>query len=89
VYKPKIKEEEVQKMDIDPERTTSLDIIQIGTIDVPIENSGEGPIVLNNQVVTTTPKGSVVANDHEARGSNSRPKYFLPRWCPPGLIHNC
>jgi hypothetical protein len=30
VYKPKIREEEVQEMDINPERTTSLDIIQIG-----------------------------------------------------------
>jgi hypothetical protein len=38
---PKIKEEEVQKMDINPERTTSLDIIQIGTMDVPIEKSGK------------------------------------------------
>jgi hypothetical protein len=27
VYKPKIREEEVQEMDIDPERTTGLDII--------------------------------------------------------------
>jgi hypothetical protein len=27
VYKPKIREEEVQKMDIDPKRTNSLDII--------------------------------------------------------------
>jgi hypothetical protein len=27
VYKPKIREEEVQEMDIDPERTTNLDII--------------------------------------------------------------
>jgi hypothetical protein len=27
VYKPKIREEEVQKMDINPERTTNLDII--------------------------------------------------------------
>jgi hypothetical protein len=27
VYKPRIREEEVQKMDIDPERTTSLNII--------------------------------------------------------------
>jgi hypothetical protein len=36
VYKPKIREEEVQEMDIDPERTTSLDIIQIGTMNIPI-----------------------------------------------------
>jgi hypothetical protein len=87
VYKPKIKEEEVQKMDIDPERTTSLDIIQIGTMDVPIEKSGKGPVVLNNQVVTPTQKGSASTNDHEASGSKSRPEYFLPRWCPPGLTH--
>jgi hypothetical protein len=26
---------------------------------------------------------SAAANDHEASGSNS--KYFLLRWCPPGL----
>jgi hypothetical protein len=41
VYKPKIKEEEVQEMDIDPERTTNLDIIQIGTMIVPVEGSGK------------------------------------------------
>jgi hypothetical protein len=86
VYKPKIREEEVQKMDIDPERTTSLDIIQIGMMNVPIEGSGKRLVVPNNQVVTPTQKGSA-ANDHEASGSKSRPEYFLPRWCPPGLTH--
>jgi hypothetical protein len=40
VYRPKIREEEVQKMDIDLERTTGLDIIQIGTMNVPVEESG-------------------------------------------------
>jgi hypothetical protein len=87
VYKPKIGEEDVQKMDINLERTTGLDIIQIGTMDVPIEKSGKGPIVLNNQVMTPIQKGSVAANDHEASGSKSHPEYFLPRWCPPGLTH--
>jgi hypothetical protein len=86
VYKPKIREEEVQEMDIDPERTTNLDIIQIGTMNVPVEGGGKGPIVLNDQVVTPTQKGSV-ANNHEASGSKSRPECFLPRWCPPGLTH--
>jgi hypothetical protein len=85
VYKPKIREE-VQEMDIDPERTTNLDIIQIGTMDVPIEGSGKRPVVPNNQVVTPTQKGSV-ANNHKASGSKSRPECFLPRWCPPGLTH--
>jgi hypothetical protein len=86
VYKPKIKEEEVQEMDIDPERTTGLDIIQIGTMNVPVKESGKRPVVTSNQVVTPTQKGSVV-NDHDASGSKSRPECFLPRWCPPGLTH--
>jgi hypothetical protein len=86
VYKPKIREEEVQETDIDPERTTGLDIIQIGTMNIPVEGSGKRPVVSNDQVVTPTQKGSVV-NDHEASGSKSRPECFLPRWCPPGLTH--
>jgi hypothetical protein len=86
VYRPKIREEEVQEMDIDPERTTGLDIIQIGTMNVPVKESGKRPVVTSNQVVTPTQKGSVV-NDHDASGSKSRPECFLPRWCPPGLTH--
>jgi hypothetical protein len=73
-------------MDIDPERTTGLDIIQIGTMNVPVEESGKRPVAPSNQVVTPTQKGSV-ANDHEASGSKSRPESFLRRWCPPGLTH--
>jgi hypothetical protein len=88
VYKPKIREEEVQKMDIDLERTTSLDINQIGMMNVPIEGSGKRPVVLNSQVVTPTQKGSVATNDHEASRSKSRPECFLPRWCPPVLTHS-
>jgi hypothetical protein len=86
MYKPRIREEEVQEMDIDPEMTTGPDIIQIGTMNVPVEGGGKGPILSNNQVVTPTQKGSV-ANDHEASGSKSRLECFLPRWCPPGLTH--
>jgi hypothetical protein len=73
-------------MDIDPERTTSLDIIQIGTMNVPIQGSGKRSVVPNNKVMTPTQKGSV-ANDHEASGSKSRPECFLPRWFPPSLTH--
>jgi hypothetical protein len=79
-------EEEVREMDIDPERTTGLDVIQIGMMNVPVEESGKRPVVTNNQVVTPTQKGSV-ANDHEASGSKSRTECFLPRWCPPRLTH--
>jgi sugar/nucleoside kinase (ribokinase family) len=82
VYKPK-QREEVQKMEVDPERTTSHDIIQIGSMGVLIGEDGKRPIVTNNKVVTSTPE--VAANDHEASGSSSNSKYFLPRWCPSGL----
>jgi hypothetical protein len=65
-------------MDVDPERTTSQDIIQIGTMDVPVEKDSKRPVVLNNQVETSAQKAS---------GSGSNTKYFLPRWCPHGLTH--
>jgi hypothetical protein len=55
-------------------------------MNVPIEGTCKRPVVPNNPVVTPTQKG-FVANDHEASGSKSRPKCFLPRWCPPGLTH--
>jgi hypothetical protein len=61
-------------MEVDPERTTSQDIIQIGSTP---------EIVPNIKVVTSTPE--IAANDHEDSGSSSNSKYFLPRWCPPGL----
>jgi hypothetical protein len=54
VYKPKIGEEEVEKMDVDPERTTSQDIIQIRTMDVPVDKDKKRPTVLNDQVETST-----------------------------------
>jgi hypothetical protein len=74
-------------MDVNPERTTSQDIIQIWSIDVPIGDGGKRPIVSNKKVVTPMPGASTTANDHEASGSGSKSKYFLPRWCPPGLTH--
>jgi hypothetical protein len=84
VYKPKEKEE-VQKMKVDPERTTSQDIIQIGSTDVQIGDDGKRLIVPNNKVVTSTPGVFAATNDHEANGSGSNSKYLLPRWCPPRL----
>ena len=84
VYKPKQKEE-VQKMDIDSERTTNQDVIQIGSMNVLVGEGGKGPIVFGNKVETPIPKGSVVANDHEASRSGSNSKHLLPWWCPPGL----
>jgi hypothetical protein len=72
-------------MEVDPERTTSQNIIQIGSMDVSIGEDGKRPIVSNNKVVTSTLEAT--ANNHEASGSSSNSKYFLPRWCPPELTH--
>jgi hypothetical protein len=45
-------------MDIDPERTTNQDIIQIGSMDVHIGEDGKRPIVSNNKVVVgDSPEG--------------------------------
>jgi hypothetical protein len=55
---------------------------------VVIEESGKRPIVPNNKVVTLAPGVFAAANDHEASGSGSNSKYFLPRWCPLGLTHH-
>jgi hypothetical protein len=48
LYKSKIREEEIREMDIDPERTTGLDITQIGTMNIPAEGGGKGPVVSND-----------------------------------------
>jgi hypothetical protein len=50
VYRPKIREEEVQEMDIDPEWTTGLDIIQIGTLNVLVEENGKRSVVPSNRL---------------------------------------
>jgi hypothetical protein len=54
---------------------------------VPVEKDSKRPVVLNNQVGTSAQKGYVATSDHEASGSGSNSKYFLPRWCPPDLTH--
>jgi hypothetical protein len=61
--------------------------MQIGTMAVPVEKDSKRLVVLNNQVGNSAQKGSVATSDHEASGSGSNSKYFLPRWCPPGLTH--
>jgi hypothetical protein len=72
-------------MNVNLERTTSQDIIQIGSMNVPIKDNGKRPIVSNNKVVTLISRTSTAANNHEASRSGFNSKYFLPRWCPSGL----
>ena len=69
-------------MDIDFERTTGLDIIQIGTMNISLEDKAKGPILIGESVKKSTSVISA-ANDNEA--SSSKSQYFLPKWCPPGL----
>jgi hypothetical protein len=73
-------------------RSTSADIIKIGTKDVEVIDLGKGPIIIDNPakssgVVAAVQSGSA-ANDHEVSTSSTKkfdPKYTQPRWCPPGL----
>lgn len=66
-------------MNMDSERTTRHDVIQMDTIDVNLNDKTKGPIVEGNPVEKVVP----AANDHEA--SSSRSQYFLTKWCPLGL----
>jgi hypothetical protein len=72
-------------MEIDPESNTGQDIIQIGSMDVPIGESDKILFVSNNKVVTSTPGEFIAANDHGGSVSGSNSSYFLPSWCPPDL----
>lgn len=74
----------MRKIDVDLERTTSIDIIQIGSMDIPAKDCGKKMIVLDNKVVTPI-QATPAAIDYEASSSGSSSKYFFPRWCPPGL----
>jgi hypothetical protein len=71
-------------MQVNSERTTTNDVIQIGDINLVVKDVGKLPIVIGDPVNPFVQK-SVMANDHEASSINPLEKYFQPRWCPPGL----
>jgi hypothetical protein len=60
-------------------RTTKGGIIKIGTADVVIQGSNEGPMVFGKSTKTE------VVRDTGATSKASDPKYSMPRWCPSGL----
>jgi hypothetical protein len=66
------------------ERTTTNDVIQIGTSQVKLGGEFNGPIVIDDQVDTVMEDA---APDHEEEKANKvvGSKYLQPRWCPPGL----
>lgn len=75
VYRVKRKDEDVQPMNVDPERTTSNDIIQIGTAKVMIKDVGKPSFVIGDSVcpsVQDVPK----ANNNKANSCNTTSEYF-------------
>jgi hypothetical protein len=60
-------------------RTTSGDIIKIGTTDVIIQGNNEGPMIFGKSTKTGKEK------DTGATSKASDRKYSMPRWCPSGL----
>jgi hypothetical protein len=73
-YRPKKKEEMVQNINIDSEKTTGLDIIQIGTMNISLEDKCKGPILVGGSVEKPVPVVPA-ANDHEA--SSGTPNIFI------------
>jgi hypothetical protein len=68
-----------EEMSTGTKRTTKGGIIKIGTADVVIQGSNEGPMVFGKSTKTE------VVRDTGATSKASDPKYSMPRWCPSGL----
>ena len=86
-YHVKRKEEDVQPMQVDSEKTTADDVVKIGDVNVVVKDVGKKPMVFNKSAQNDSQK-HVLANDHEASSSGLANKYHQPRWCPPGLSHS-
>ena len=84
-YHVKEKKNEVQPMQVDPERTTTNNVIQIEDMDVVVNEVGKGPTVIGNSIDPSIQK-LIMVSDHES-SSSSTAKYIQPRWCPLGLTH--
>jgi hypothetical protein len=68
------------------ERTTTDDIIQIGTSQVKISKEFDGPIVIDDQINTVMEDAASDCKE-EKTDNVFDSKYLQPRWCPPGLTH--
>jgi hypothetical protein len=66
------------------ERTTTGDVIQIGTSQVKLGKEFDGPVVIDGQVDMIM-KDVVLDHETEKTGNVVDSKYLQPRWCPPGL----
>ena len=77
-----------------PARYTVGDVIKIGMANVTMNDKAKGPMIFrksaNSVALESPPVEGAAANDNEASSSKMvpDPKYFQPRWCPPGLTHS-
>ena len=51
------------------------DVIKIGTTDVVVQQSNEGPMIFGESANTNKKEGTAV-------NKTADPKYSMPRWCP-------
>jgi hypothetical protein len=71
-------------------RTTTGDVIQIGTSQVKLGKEFDGPIVIDGPIiiddqVDTVMKDVVLDHGEEKTDKVVDSKYLHPRWCPPDL----
>jgi hypothetical protein len=66
------------------ERTTTGNVIQIGTSQVKLDEEFNGSVVIDDQANT---RMEDVAPDHGEEKTDKvvDSKYLQPRWCPPGF----
>ena len=75
----------MQPMQVDPVKTTTSDVMQIGDVKVVVKDDEKGPMFFGKSVNLRHQK-PIMVDDHEA-GSSSMNKYSQPRWCLLRLTH--
>ena len=75
----------MQPMQVDPVKTTTSDVMQIGDVKVVVKDDEKGPMFFGKSVNLRHQK-PIMVDDHET-GSSSMNKYSQPRWCPLRLTH--
>jgi ribosomal protein S2 len=66
------------------ERTTTDDVIQIGTSQVKLGKEFGGPIIID-ELVDTVMEEAAPEHGEEKTDKVVDSKYLQPRWCPPSL----
>ena len=88
-YRVKEVKDEPEPMQVDFEKAPAVNDVQVEDGKGKAQDAQKGPMIVE-KLVNISQK-LVLANDHEASGSNSKDqgkeKYVQPRWCPPALTH--